>query len=340
MIKCVKDLAPELEECRRDRLPFERGYRFLDYPFEIKSNSQPLADLCDHIYEGFRADRPTRRPSVFYLLEDPADPLTPYLAIDPGYNTFLCSETSQAVSFWGAQLTCNHLYRLPFLFIHAAVLDRDGRGLVFAGPSGSGKTSFVLSLAGKGFSFCSDEFAPLSLDGGEVYPFPRSLLLGRESLSRLPGVGELPYFLDDQERRPGEAGPPRRYILAPGRVFSAIGDSPVPPAALFVLDGFADTATSARPLAAGRALELLVKMAVNTSFLDPSAAGAAVEALVAILSRAPAYLLRPGPPGENPAIRAGMLEGLAAGRPVEAEDLEAIGKKCREILKSRSGIPA
>ncbi len=331
MIRCVKDLSLELPS--DDPRLVKRSYRFLDRFLEIRSNSPALAELADAIYGSFRSLEPSPASTVTYLLEDGGDRETPYWTIDPGFDSFLCSDPDRAVSFWGAQLTCNHLFRLPFLYVHGAALEKAGRVFVFAGESGAGKTTFILALGGRGFSFFSDEFAAVSLSGGEVHPFPRSLLLGWEHLDRLAPPGELPFFLDYQEKRPGDAEPPRRFILAPEKVFPAIGQSPAPPAAFCLLDGFSDTATTARPLPAGRALEIILKLTVNTGYLAPAEALRAVEMLTGLLSRVPAFLLRPGPPGEDPADRARVIEELAAGSPVGVGDLEKIGRRCRAILE-------
>ncbi len=332
MIKCVHDLSPSLARSGPGLCPVERRYRFLNQPFEIRSNSPILSGLCDRIYGAFSSGRPSEDPAVSYLLEDRADRETPFCSVDPGFDSFLCSDAGQAISFWGAQLMCDHLFRLPYLFVHAAVLESDGRALVFAGPSGSGKTTFSLALAGEGFSFFSDEFAPFSISGAEVHPFPRALLLDRTSASRLSLSG-LPYFLDHQEKPP-DGPPPRRYILDPRRKFFSLGSCPVPPAAIFFLSGFDRSATSGMTLPAGRGLELLIELAVNTVYLGLDAR-AVVDLLAGLLARVPAIALRAGPPGEKPAARAGRVRELAGGRPEGVKDLAAIARRCRDILKDR-----
>lgn len=338
MIKCVKDISREAERELR-ALPPGAGYRFLGRPFEVRSNSSRLLKLVDDIYGAFRSPASLTDPVVTYLLEDGAERETPYRTIDPGFDSFLCSDPERTVSFWAAQLMRDHLFRLPLLFVHGAALEKSGGVFVFAGQSGAGKTTFILSLGGEGFSFFSDEFAPISLDGCGVHPFPRSLLLGREHLDRPAVPAELPFFLDYQEKNPGEPEPPRRFILGPEKVFPALGQEPVPPAAFCFLDGFSGTATAARPLEAGRALELLLKLAVNTGCLDSASGSRAVETLAGLLSRVPAYLIRPGPPDEVPTDRARAIGELAAGSPVGVGDLEQIARCCRQILEREKGSP-
>ena len=59
--------------------------------------------------------------------------------------------------------------------LHAAVLERDGAGLLLAGPSGSGKTTLTLELVDRGWTFHSDDLAPIYIDSGLVASFPKPL---------------------------------------------------------------------------------------------------------------------------------------------------------------------
>lgn len=70
-----------------------------------------------------------------------------------------------------------------WLLLHAAVLAKGGRSILLLGPSGSGKsllTTALLEGAG-GFSYLSDDMAPLFVDPGcgqcRVTPFPRAIRL-------------------------------------------------------------------------------------------------------------------------------------------------------------------
>lgn len=50
------------------------------------------------------------------------------------------------------------------LAFHAAMMSRDGQGVLLAAPSGSGKTTLSVVLARHGWRFCSDELALLGRD--------------------------------------------------------------------------------------------------------------------------------------------------------------------------------
>ena len=61
------------------------------------------------------------------------------------------------------------------LALHAAVLARDGRAVVFCGASMHGKSTLAAELAGRGFDLLGDDSAVLSLDGDDgllVWPGP------------------------------------------------------------------------------------------------------------------------------------------------------------------------
>jgi len=60
------------------------------------------------------------------------------------------------------------------VFHGAALVDRNGNGLVLAGPSGHGKSSLALALVARGFGFLGDDYAPVDLSSGTVWPFPRT----------------------------------------------------------------------------------------------------------------------------------------------------------------------
>ena len=59
--------------------------------------------------------------------------------------------------------------------LHAAVVERDGAGLLLAGSSGSGKTTLTLELVGRGWTYHSDDLAPIYIESGMIASFPKPL---------------------------------------------------------------------------------------------------------------------------------------------------------------------
>jgi len=68
-----------------------------------------------------------------------------------------------------------HLFDLldDYLVLHAGVVARQGRAVVFYGQSGFGKTTLTLELVRRGYGFMSDEFCPVRLSDFMVEPFER-----------------------------------------------------------------------------------------------------------------------------------------------------------------------
>jgi hypothetical protein len=83
--------------------------------------------------------------------------------------------------------------RRDLYFIHAAALTVSRRAFLLVGASQKGKSTMTWALLHHGFSYLSDELAPLNLDALEVLPYPHALCLKREP----PG----PYSLPDKTLR-------------------------------------------------------------------------------------------------------------------------------------------
>jgi hypothetical protein len=70
-------------------------------------------------------------------------------------------------------------HRPDLLFVHAAVLEHEGRAILLAGDSGSGKSTTALGLTRLGFRLMSDELAPIDPRALTVEAYPRALGLKR-----------------------------------------------------------------------------------------------------------------------------------------------------------------
>jgi hypothetical protein len=70
------------------------------------------------------------------------------------------------------------------MLFHAAVLVRDGQALMLPAVSGSGKTTLTALLAAKGWTFFSDELAPIDPETGKILPLamPMSIKSGSVSI--------------------------------------------------------------------------------------------------------------------------------------------------------------
>ncbi len=67
--------------------------------------------------------------------------------------------------------------RPDLLFVHAAVVQSDGRAFLLAAPSGSGKSTLCWALLHHGFRLMSDELAPVDPETLRIKPFPLAVTL-------------------------------------------------------------------------------------------------------------------------------------------------------------------
>ena len=168
----------------------------------------PLAgddSFCDYAVEVARGDglRKFLRPQSQFRFEgmQPFKPL-------PGDQAFAMLE-------WGLNwVFTNHAQH--YLIIHAAVLERDGQGLILAAPPGSGKSTLCAGLALRGWRLLSDELAMVGLEDGLLLPLPRPVSLKNRSIDivrALPGdpvIGPLAH--DTAKGTVAHLKPPRTSV--------------------------------------------------------------------------------------------------------------------------------
>ena len=70
-------------------------------------------------------------------------------------------------------LIARHLPR--YLLIHAAVMSRDGVGVICPGPPTTGKSTLATALLARGWSYLSDEFALIDPATRRLIPYPKAL---------------------------------------------------------------------------------------------------------------------------------------------------------------------
>jgi hypothetical protein len=104
----------------------------------------------------------------------------PLIAADPGEFLF-CFEKDLTIALQEHQ-------RNRFYVVHSAALAVAGKACLLVGASGNGKSFTSWALLHHGFSYLSDELAPLDLNTLEVHPYPRALCLK----STPPGAYPLP----------------------------------------------------------------------------------------------------------------------------------------------------
>lgn len=82
---------------------------------------------------------------------------------------------------WGMNwCIANHCHN--WLIIHAAVVEKDGQGVILPAPPGSGKSTLCAALVGRGWRLLSDELAVIDPSNGKLIPIPRPVGLKNDSI--------------------------------------------------------------------------------------------------------------------------------------------------------------
>lgn len=70
-----------------------------------------------------------------------------------------------------------------YLIVHAAVVEKNGIGIIFPGESGNGKSTLCAALVCNGWRLLSDEMALIDATSGLVTPVPRPVSLKNRSIN-------------------------------------------------------------------------------------------------------------------------------------------------------------
>lgn len=105
------------------------------------------------------------------FLSDQKEPFKP-INLDSGY----------ALLEWGMNW-CVATQEMRFVIIHAAVLEKDGKAVLFPAPPGSGKSTLTAWLAFNGWRLLSDEMALMIPGSQTVVPFVRPICLKNRSIT-------------------------------------------------------------------------------------------------------------------------------------------------------------
>ncbi len=76
----------------------------------------------------------------------------------------------------------------PFLQIHSAIIDLNGKGAMIAGAHGCGKTTLALTAISSGFRALTDEVGVITDHDNAVIGFPRPFRIKDDSLHLSPSV--------------------------------------------------------------------------------------------------------------------------------------------------------
>jgi hypothetical protein len=172
-------------------------------------------------------------------------------------------------------LTLTLQYQRPDLyFLHAAAIALDGRVVVLAAPAGTGKSTLTFALVHSGFSYLSDELAPVDIRTVTVHPYPHALCLK----SPPPQPYRLP---------PDTLGTGHRFHVPVAALPAVAEKDQLPLAAIFFVQRAQTVPAVCRSVTAARAAARLMSNALNPLAHN----GDGLDAAVAISQTVPCFEL-------------------------------------------------
>jgi HprK-related kinase A len=167
---------------------------------------------------------------------------------------------------WGLNwVVANHAHH--YLIIHSAVLEKNGKTLIFPGSPGSGKSTLCAGLVTQGWRLLSDEMALLSLKNGLLTPIPRPISLKNQSIDiikQIPGdffIG--PAVHDTAKGTVAHMSAPRSSVER--------GDEQATPTAVIFPKYKAGAETNLSPISKGRTFLALAENSFNYHVLGSTA---------------------------------------------------------------------
>jgi len=116
---------------------------------------------------------------------------------------------------WGFNW-CVYDHVNEFLLIHAAVVEKNGGGLIMPAAPGSGKSTLCAGLIHRGWRLLSDEFAIIGKTDGRIIPIPRPIGLKEQSIEVIRNLDSSarigPVFADTRKGKVAHLRPTREAV--------------------------------------------------------------------------------------------------------------------------------
>ena len=154
----------------------ELSLRIFDCPVRVNCHDEVSLRLIRTCYSAFRIDAEGSDVALDYTII-PAERNEHWL-LQIGDDEILCESEADLLYDFEKDMTIRaQELRADLFFMHAAAVYRDGKCIIISGASGSGKSTLCWTLCNSGFTYLSDELAPIQLAGVRVVPYPHALCL-------------------------------------------------------------------------------------------------------------------------------------------------------------------
>lgn len=170
-----------------------------------------------------------------------------------------------------------------FLLLHAASVEKEGRGLILTGESGSGKSTLSALLGANGWRFMGDEFVLIDPESGMMIPFPRPVSLKNASIAALEAI------LPDDRFGPRLVGTPKgdiRHLRPDPAAIAAMDTAAAPRLILFPRFGFE---AAVRDVPPGETFVRLTQASTNYTMLGERGFDALTRLVTTVPAKAVDY---------------------------------------------------
>jgi hypothetical protein len=257
---------------------FDACYRAMSYEFRVQSTLPGPSAILDRLFASFRIRRSNGVPT--YRLSQLAGERPRYALYIDGEQVLEADRVGSAIDLLISETTMSAIKAASdYVMVHAGAVSWKGRGILLPAPEDSGKSTLTAGLTMDGYSFYTDEAAPIDFKDGRLHPFPRPIALEPEGLDVVKGLRErLPREYHDHYHY--------RYHVTPEDLGGATGrtcDIGFVVAPSYRSGAETELVPMSRP-------EALMTLATNSFNLD-RAGGAVLEVLKGVVEEADCYRL-------------------------------------------------
>lgn len=169
--------AERLADFKKEAV-YGQTFEFFGHKLSIKSNSSRVLKDFKQVYGRFesRVEGSRANPATCYIISAKF-PQDQCLIIWKGNLYWIMKDEADAL-FFIFKFLIEELK--DYFLVHAGAVSWKDKGLIVSAPCGFGKTTLIIELVRRGFSFLSDELAPIHRLSHLIEPFPRSLGLRTE----------------------------------------------------------------------------------------------------------------------------------------------------------------
>jgi len=172
-----------------DSRPKSFSLSIFDKIITVNIESIRLISILKQVYGSMVVAKTNLQPHLEYTITENLVDQIDWLTISrPGIDNLITDDIGEFIFFFEKDMTIElQKIRHDLLFIHSAALEYESKGLLLVAPSGTGKSTTAWAMINSGFTYLSDELAPVDINTMSINPYPHALCLKSK-----PPVFELP----------------------------------------------------------------------------------------------------------------------------------------------------